>query len=316
MAINQTLRSRACSKSETFQNWLTSRSRPYAITRASGLLIPSWTDRFNGYRYYNLTQLPRLNRILALKDLGFSLEQIAELMNEEVSVEQMHGMLRRKQAELEAHLRAEQKRLSMVAARLQQIEQAGGQPGREVLVKRVAALPVASVREVIPSIDGLPLRLNALVDELNDWMAHTGISPRGPWLALYPAAEYTERDVPIELAVSIDPTAMRRTVEISSRVRLNTLPAVAEMACLVHAGADGLLGQAYAELYRWMETNRRKPAGPTRELYLRDTSEDGPITQVIEVQLPVEPLASPNPIVFDPQKGVSYGTNICHSPGL
>ncbi len=37
-----------------------------------GLLKPVWVDRFSGYRYYTLEQLPRLNRILALKDLGFS----------------------------------------------------------------------------------------------------------------------------------------------------------------------------------------------------------------------------------------------------
>ena len=45
-----------------------------------GLLEPSYTDKFTGYRYYTLQQLPRLNRILALKELGFSLDQIARLL--------------------------------------------------------------------------------------------------------------------------------------------------------------------------------------------------------------------------------------------
>jgi DNA-binding transcriptional MerR regulator len=35
-----------------------------------GLLKPAWIDRYTGYRYYSLEQLPRLNRILALKELG------------------------------------------------------------------------------------------------------------------------------------------------------------------------------------------------------------------------------------------------------
>lgn len=38
-----------------------------------GLLEPAEIDSFTGYRYYSVTQLPRLNRILALKDLGLSL---------------------------------------------------------------------------------------------------------------------------------------------------------------------------------------------------------------------------------------------------
>jgi len=49
-----------------------------------GLLKPVWSDRYSGYRFYSLEQLPRLNRILALKDLGFSLEQIRELLAEDL----------------------------------------------------------------------------------------------------------------------------------------------------------------------------------------------------------------------------------------
>ena len=37
-----------------------------------GLLKPANVDDFTGYRYYVIDQMPRLNRILALKDLGFS----------------------------------------------------------------------------------------------------------------------------------------------------------------------------------------------------------------------------------------------------
>ena len=40
-----------------------------------GLLSPEFTDPQTGYRYYSAHQLPRLNRILVLKELGLSLEQ-------------------------------------------------------------------------------------------------------------------------------------------------------------------------------------------------------------------------------------------------
>ena len=58
-----------------------------------GLLKPVDVDRFTGYRYYEFDQLPRLYRILALKDLGFSLEEIGRLLEGEVSVEQKRGIL-------------------------------------------------------------------------------------------------------------------------------------------------------------------------------------------------------------------------------
>ena len=44
-----------------------------------GLLHPAKVDDFTGYRYYSFDRLSRLHRILALKDLGFSLEQIGRL---------------------------------------------------------------------------------------------------------------------------------------------------------------------------------------------------------------------------------------------
>ena len=45
-----------------------------------GLLQPAHIDAQTGYRYYSIRQLPRLNGILALKELGLSLEQIGPLL--------------------------------------------------------------------------------------------------------------------------------------------------------------------------------------------------------------------------------------------
>src|SRR5262244_2784393 len=87
------------------------------------LLKPSALDPDTGYRYYSLDQLPRLNRIVALKDLGFSLEQIAKMLEEDLPFEQLQGMFRLKQAQILQVIETEQTRLERIAARLRQIEQ-------------------------------------------------------------------------------------------------------------------------------------------------------------------------------------------------
>jgi predicted transcriptional regulator YdeE len=89
-----------------------------------GLLKPSWTDRFTGYRYYSQEQVSRLNRILALKDLGFTLEQIGQILQQELTLDELRGMLKLKHAELAQHIREEQARLSRIEDRLHRIEQA------------------------------------------------------------------------------------------------------------------------------------------------------------------------------------------------
>ena len=72
-----------------------------------GLLKPRDVDPLTGYRYYAFHQLGRLNRILALKDLGFSLEQIASMLEGDVSAEQLKKMLKLKQVEIELNISAE-----------------------------------------------------------------------------------------------------------------------------------------------------------------------------------------------------------------
>jgi DNA-binding transcriptional MerR regulator len=88
-----------------------------------GLLKPIEVDRFTGYRYYSASQLPRLHRILALKGLGFSLEQIAAVLAEGLTLEQMRGMLRLRHAQISQQLIETQNQLVEVEARLHQIEQ-------------------------------------------------------------------------------------------------------------------------------------------------------------------------------------------------
>ena len=71
-----------------------------------GLFQPEHTDKFTGYRYYRAAQLPDLNRILAMKELGLTLEQIKRLVADDVSAEEIRGMLSLKKAQVEQELQS------------------------------------------------------------------------------------------------------------------------------------------------------------------------------------------------------------------
>src|ERR1700691_4536555 len=68
------------------------------------LLPPDRVDPRTGYRSYDVAQLGRLHRLLALRDLGFTLEQIRPLLDDDVSVEELRGMLRMRQIQIEQHV--------------------------------------------------------------------------------------------------------------------------------------------------------------------------------------------------------------------
>ncbi len=87
-----------------------------------GLLSPVYIDRYSGYRYYTLDQLPVLNRILALKDLGFSLAQIRQLLRGTLTAEELRGMLSVKLTELQQSMERERASLERVEERLKLID--------------------------------------------------------------------------------------------------------------------------------------------------------------------------------------------------
>lgn len=49
-----------------------------------GLLMPAYVDIYTGYRYFNEENIDRMNEILSLKDLGFSLDEIKKISDEEI----------------------------------------------------------------------------------------------------------------------------------------------------------------------------------------------------------------------------------------
>ena len=106
-----------------------------------GLLKPARVDEFTGYRYYSASQLTRLNRILAMKDMGMSLEQIALLLDKELTPDQIRGMLRLKQVELRQQLVEGQARLARIEAWLQAFEQEVTMPAYDVVLKEGSTAP-------------------------------------------------------------------------------------------------------------------------------------------------------------------------------
>ncbi len=127
-----------------------------------GLLKPIEVDRFTGYRYYEFDQLAQLYRILALKDLGFSLEEIGRFLDSDLSVEQMRGMLKLRQAEIRQQVEEEVARLARVELWLREIEQEDSMSKYDVVIKKIEPINVASVRGVVPT----PPDQRTLWDEL------------------------------------------------------------------------------------------------------------------------------------------------------
>jgi effector-binding domain-containing protein len=246
-----------------------------------GLLQPIETDRSSGYRYYSLDQLPRLNRILALKDLGFSLEQIAQALEDGVTLEQLRGMLRLKQAEQQQRVQEEQDRLVRVEARLRQIEMEAGVAKYDVVIKKLEPQKVASIRRVLGSVQ----EINDLFGIIFGYLGKKGVRPLGPPYGIWHDLEYKEKDLDTEVAVPV-----AQSFPPGEGVQPGELPAVPAAACTIHQGSYDNFSQAYTAIMGWINNNGYRVAGPYREIYLRGPGPQpaDPDTYVTEIQVPVE----------------------------
>jgi DNA-binding transcriptional MerR regulator len=226
-----------------------------------GLLKPAQVDPFTNYRYYSADQLPRLNRILALKDVGFTLEQIGAMLDEDLSTEQIRGMLKLRRAELRQHLRAEEARLAQVEARLAQINEAEKTPLYDVLLRSLESQTVATIRQTITAHS---LTVPQLFEELEAYVGRYKARASRPPSLLYHDTEYLEEGQDIEVIVPL-----RALLPTGGRVTVRDLEGYDSAACLIHTGHYDALPQAFNSLLAWIESNSYHIAGPIRETYLR-----------------------------------------------
>jgi len=245
-----------------------------------GLLKPIEIDRFTGYRYYSASQLSRLNRILLLKDLGLSLDQIGRLLESDLPPAQVRGMLKLRQAEIERSIEEEEARLARVAALLTHIEQEDTiMSTYDVVIKKVTPVHIASIRAVVANYSAQ----GELWGELGAYLAEHNVKAVAPCLTIDHNDSYKERDVDLEVCEVID-----APLPVSERVHVRDLPVVEMMACTVHRGPFNQLNNGYQALMRWAETNGYRFCGSSREVYLEVSETGDDSTNVAEIQIPVE----------------------------
>jgi effector-binding domain-containing protein len=246
-----------------------------------GLLKPVKVDRFTGYRYYSADQLPRLNYIIALKDLGLSLDEIAVLTKDSLTPGQMRDIFILKKAELQQRVSDEQRRLDQVEKLLMRIEKEGTMPDYQVTLKKIEPQLVASVRETLPTYGDC----GPLFGEVYKYLAKKFVfKPAGPPMMLMHDTEYKERDVDIEIAVPIS-----KKVKESDRIKVYELPTI-EAASTIHKGPYGSVSEAYSAIMSWCEANDYQPVSPCREIYFTDPKEvtKDPSKNITEVLFPVK----------------------------
>jgi DNA-binding transcriptional MerR regulator len=229
---------------------------------AIGLLRPARVDPVSGYRYYEAQQLRRLNRLVALKDLGFTLAQITDIVDAKVDTAELRGMLRLRQAQLAEQIEADRDRLARVEARLRMIEREGAMSTQDVSVKKVEPLRLAGLSGSAASSnhEDVGPAVQKLFEELMGELGNQGLGPAGPAVATYITTEDGGLAITVGCPVAAEVDA--------GAVRMVELPAIADAACYLHQGTMATIGEGYQTLATWIEDQGYRTDGTAREVYL------------------------------------------------
>jgi DNA-binding transcriptional MerR regulator len=251
---------------------------------ALGLLPPAQVDALTGYRSYDAAQLSRLNRIVALKDLGFTLQQVQSILDDKVSTDELRGMLRLRQADLQTQISVDTARLAQVEARLRIIESEGAMPVDDVQIKRIPAVRVAELAATAASFEPESITpvIGPLYERLFAQVHEAGLTPAGPHIAYYGHAPDDDSAVVVHAAVPVNAEPGG-----PHGLTITDLPAIEQAATIVHRGPMDNVMASLQTLAHWIDGNGYRSVGFSREFYLQYGCGD-PADWVTELQEPVQ----------------------------
>lgn len=245
-----------------------------------GLLKPIEIDRFTGYRYYSEQQLTIANRITALKNMGFGLADISEILSCYDDHEKLEQYLCDKQAELEETKEVVLQKIRLLETARDRLRKDVNAMKYDVTIKTLQERYVASVRMTIPSYDQEGLLWNVLCRET----AHMKLIPADPCYCsvTYLDCEYKEKDVDIEAQKTV-----KGQYPDTEHVKFKTVPPVT-FASATFKGPYDLIGEVNMAVAEWVKDNGYEFSGPMFNIYHVSPAEtSNPDEFITEVCYPV-----------------------------
>lgn len=238
-----------------------------------GLLMPAQINQENGYRYYTLSQMAVIHQITALKQAGFTLEEIARIR----SGADEEGVLRKKKSELIAKIAELTRQIAVVDGFLSRQKTGLAAP---VLVKTIPETTVAAMKTRLASYDSL----FEVMPEMGALMEKAGCECALPEYCFtnYLEPGYKDEDILVEICEAV--TGAKQEI---GGLYFRTLPEI-QAACIFHRGSYGTLPESYEAVLRFIEENGYEIAGAIRECYIDGVwNQDDDSGWLTEIQIPV-----------------------------
>jgi DNA-binding transcriptional MerR regulator len=244
-----------------------------------GLLKPDYIGEENGYRYYRPDKLKKISEIISYRDMGFSLDEIASLINSNSDSLSVHNMVIEKQTQVISGIHSEKQKLAKLNAFIKSLEEE--RIMSNVSLKELPEVIVASTRTIIPNYAAL----FEVAPAMGQKMQIHGAICRDPAYCfnIYHDGEYKETDIDVEICEAVVDFCKN-----ADGVTYKKIPYVKTAACIFHKGLYETLGKSYAEIFTWIEKNGYKVSAHPRESYIDGCwNKEDPNNWLTEIQVPI-----------------------------
>lgn len=245
-----------------------------------GLLVPSEVDEWTGYRYYDVSQMQRLNAIRHLKDMGFALDEIKTILDDENRTPDLNRIQEKiSQCRRQMQLLQERHRLLTGLARSLKTRMTM----KRITIQSLPAITVASYRTVIPSYNELGRLCYETIGPEMQRMGCRCVQP-GYCFTVDHRDEYSPTDIDIEYCEQVE-----EALADSPAIKFKHLDAVPTAVCMNCYGPYERLCENYAELFSYIEQNGFRITARPRASYVDGAwNQDDPEKWLTVIQVPVE----------------------------
>ena len=167
-----------------------------------GVLVPKTTDYFTSYRYYGEDQLMVAGQINALKDMGFGLSTIGEILKSYDDPQRLAEFLSIKKAEVKAEADEAERRMLLLETAIKRLGKDGTSMSYNVNLKTIPERYVASVRQIIPTYDQEGILWNTMMKETAPLKMQATENCYS--LAVFHDEGYKEYDVDVEIQINVN----------------------------------------------------------------------------------------------------------------
>jgi DNA-binding transcriptional MerR regulator len=248
-----------------------------------GLFAPAHADPQTGYRYYSVGQLAQLNRILVLKELGFELDQVREILNSNIGAAELRNMLILRRNDVEKTLAIDSQRLRYIETRIVQLETDGALSADDVVVRAEPPHRFLSLRRIVPSFDAA----RELIVQLRSHAQR--ILPKGQahrLVAIAHSPHFEADELDVEFGYAFD-NEIECELPQGTELKLRELEGAERMAVCVRVGLPENSHLVTAKIGCYLEATGDTLAGPSREAFLQLPDLERMQEAVVEMQFPI-----------------------------